>query len=131
MVNKNESGDDKIPKINPNDIHFCFLSTDDYTEAAFDKYESFAKLCDGEVVEIYIGDEVHYGVLTFDRWKNVPDEISGNPEFHHYDIRHDDEGEPVSIKSHILVNHFGTFITYDEIQISEDEEKYIELGYIN
>lgn len=130
IVNKNEPDAGKIPKINPNDMHFGILSTDDETERAFDEYESYAKLCSGEVVEINIDGEIHYGVLTIDRWKNVPDSVRSCENFHHYDIRHDDEGEPVSIKSHILVNHFGTFITYDKIHIS-DEEKEIELGYIN
>ena len=131
MVNKNGTEACKIPKINPNDTHFDILSTDDESYLAFDKYESYAKLCSGgEVVEINIDGEIHYGVLTIDRWKNVPDEITEKSEFHHYDIRHDDEGEPVSIKSHVLVNHFGTFITYDELPISDDEEKEITLGYI-
>lgn len=105
---------------------------EDEDEAAYEKYEVYAKLCDGEIVEITIDDdESYYGVVTIDRWKNTPEAIRNDEKLHHYDLRHDDCGRVCSITHHVLANHFGTLITFDELPIAEGDELNCDVNYIN
>lgn len=45
-----------------------------------------------------------------------------DPNLYYYDIRHSDEdfGEPAEIKEFVLVNHFGTLITEEPLDLGEE-----------
>ena len=47
--------------------------------------------------------------------------------WHVYDIRHDESGDPCEITNgYIVVNHFGTFYTKDNLPLNEGESLYNE-----
>jgi hypothetical protein len=50
---------------------------------------------------------------------------------YYYDIRHSDEdwGYPCTVEPYVLVNHFGTMVTTEPIEIEPDEngDVYLEI----
>ena len=85
-----------------------------------------------ELVEVF-GRECLFTCARIDR-STVPEGLYA------YDIRHDDEGqgEPCEIKPHVLVNHWGTIICADPIEMSDCKDlgeafacRYLEEGDFN
>ena len=82
-----------------------------------------------ELVEVF-GRECLFTCARIDR-ATVPEGLYA------YDVRHDDDcqGEPCEIKPHVLVNHWGTIICADPIEMSDCKEfgerfacRYLEEG---
>jgi hypothetical protein len=69
-----------------------------------------------ELVEV-LGNECLFSCLRIDR-TTVPEGLYA------YDVRHDDEcqGDVCEIKPHILVNHWGTIICSEPIEMTDLKE---------
>ena len=87
----------------------------------YDKVEDFqsitVKLNDGE----YRGN---FTSMRIDR-KSLPF------GYFAYDVRHDEETWLSELKTCVLVNHFGTFITHTEISNAEEGRKILSVSFEN
>lgn len=83
-------------------------------------FENAMNLTDGELVT-FRGKPMLFTNLRVDR-KTIPD------GYFAYDVRHDDSGEgiPVEIARFVLVNHLGTVITDEELDLGDDGYLFIE-----
>lgn len=80
-----------------------------------------AKKLSYEVVEVK-GIEMLFNTLRIDK-RSLPEGL------HFYEIRHDDDGEgiPCEIGEWILVNHFGTLISKEPLELTKSSK--IENAY--
>jgi hypothetical protein len=83
--------------------------------------------------EIDMNNEVFEAVELFGKpalFTNNRIDRAEIPEgFYAYDLRHGDSGDPLTVEPIVTVNHAGTVITAEPLEMPSGNDPYIPLGY--